>query len=118
MYMHIHSEFQIKAVGRTILRIAATIAWTIRFLWTIGFLAFVALLVIDFCRIPVSVNSSVKYAAEQTLWRKMSPVEDQRLKESQEHCRHVYRQSNGLWTYYCPLCRKKLTPANPPLWQI
>ena len=63
------------------LGIGATILWTIRLLWALGFLAFAGLLVIDLCRIPVSVNSSSRYAAEQTLWRKMSPVEEQRLKE-------------------------------------
>ena len=109
---------QLKAVGRTVIGGGAAIAWTIRFLWALVFLAFASLLVIDLCRIPVSVNSSGKYAAEQTLWRKMSPMEEQRIKELQEHCSHVYRQSNGLWTYYCPLCRKKLTTANPPLWEI
>ena len=116
--MHIHSEFRLKPIGRTVLGIVAAIAWTIRLLWALGFLTFAGLLVIDLCRIPVSVNSSSKYAAEQTLWRKISPAEEQRIKEQQEHCRHVYKQSNGLWTYYCPLCRKKMTKANPPLWQI
>ena len=109
---------QLKAVGRTAVEIGAAIAWTIRLLWALGFLTFAGLLVIDLCRIPVSVNSSSKYAAEQTLWRKISPAEEKQIKELQEHCRHVYGQSNGLWTYYCPLCRKKLTNANPPLWQV
>ena len=109
---------QLKAVGRTDVEIGAAIAWTIRFLWALAFLAFASLLAIDLCRIPVSVNSSEKYAAEQTLWRKISPAEEQRVKELQEHCRHIYIQRNGLVTYYCPLCRKKLTKANPPLWEI
>lgn len=109
---------QLKAVGRTVIGIGVAIAWTVRFLRALGFLIFAGLLVVDLCRIPVSVNSSGKYAAERTLWRKMSPMEEQRLKELQEHCRHIYVQRNGLVTYYCPVCRKKLTTANPPLWQI
>ena len=84
---------QLKAVSRTVLGIGATILWTIRLLWALGFLTFAGLLVIDLCRIPVSVNSSSKYAAEQTLWRKISPAEEQRIKELQERCRHVSRVS-------------------------
>ena len=70
---------QLKAVGRTVIGIGAAIAWTIRLLWAVGFLIFTALLVIDFCRIPVSVNNAWKYAPERTLWRKIEPAEEQRL---------------------------------------
>ena len=40
--------------------------------------------------------------------------EEKKLKELQEHCSHVYKH-NGLFHYYCPICRKKLTKAKPPL---
>ena len=108
---------QLRAVGGAVIGIVANIIWTVRLLWYLGVLCFTALLVHDFCSIPVSVNNSWKYAPEQTLWRKMGPQEEQRLKESQGHCRHIY-VTNGLFGYYCPLCRKKLTRATPPLWQI
>ncbi len=109
---------QLKAVGGAVMGIGAGIVRTVRFLWAVGVLIFTAFLVSDLCRIPASVNNSWKYAVEQTLWRKMSPQEEQRLQNLQEHCHHIYRRENGLWTYYCPLCRKKLTKATAPLWQI
>ncbi len=86
-------------------------------LWGMFVLVFTGLLIVDLFRIPVSVNSSYKYAPEQTLWQKMSPQEDQRLKELQAHCHHIY-VANGRVFYYCPICRTKLTRATAPLWQI
>ena len=89
----------------------------IQLLWYFGVILFAAILVYDLFRIPVSVNNSWKYAPEQTLWRKMTPEEEARVLERQEHCRHVYVH-NGYPTYYCTLCRKKLVKDRPPIWQI
>ncbi len=113
----------LKLIGSKVISIGAGIFWWSRFLWAIGFLVFVGLLVIDLFRIPVSVNSSQEYAPEKTLWEKKDPhdpaviAEEKKLKELQEHCPHIYKH-NGLFHYYCPICRKKLTKDKPPLWQV
>jgi hypothetical protein len=107
----------LKAVGGAVIGIGANIIWTLRLLWYLGFLFITALLVYDLCRIPVSVNSSHKYALERTLWAKMSPEEEQRLIELQEHCHHV-SVHHGYVTYYCALCRKKLVEGTVPLTQL
>ncbi len=108
---------QLKAIGGAVIGIGTNIIWAIRLLWCLGFLFITALLVIDLFRIPVSVNSSHKYALERTLWAKMSPEEEARLLEFQEHCRHVYKH-NGHFTYYCPICRRKLIDGTVPLTQL
>lgn len=113
----------LKLIGSKVISIIIGIGWWARFLWAIGFLFFVGLLLVDLFRIPVSVNSSQEYAAEKTLWEKKDfndpavIAEEKKLKELQEHCPHIY-QHNGLSHYYCPICRKKLTTAKPPLWQV
>jgi len=89
----------------------------IQLLWYVGVILFAVVLVYDLCRIPVSVNDSWKIAPEQTLWRKMAPEEEVRLLERQEHCRHIY-YLNGYPTFYCALCRKKLTKDRPFIWKI
>ena len=107
----------LKLVGGMVIGTWANIVWAIRLLWALGFLAFAALLVVDLIRIPVSVNRSEEYAPEKKFWEKMSPEAEERLKEFQGYCRHVYRH-NGFVTYYCPMCRKKLVKGTVPLWQI
>ena len=110
----------LKLIGSKVISFGAGIAWQARFLWAIGFLIFTGFLILDLFRIPVSVNNSHEYAAEQTLWDKKDPhdpavlAEEKALKELQERCPHVY-EHNGLSHYYCPICRKKLTTAKPPL---
>ena len=114
---------QLKWIGSKAISIGAGIIWWGRLLWALGFLAFTALLVIDFCRIPMSIKSAEEYAPEKALWEKKDPhdpvviAEEKRLKELQEHCSHIYSH-NGLFNYYCPICRKKLTTAKPPIWQV
>ena len=108
---------QLKAIGGAVIGIGANIFRTLQLLWYLGVVFFAALLVYDLCRIPISVNSSHEYAPERTLWAKVSLEEEARLKELQERCRHVYVY-NGYPTYYCTLCRKKLTKDRPPIWQI
>lgn len=108
---------QLKAIGGSVIGIGTTFFRVLQLMWYLGFLFFGAMLVYDLCRIPISVNSSHEYAPERTLWAKMSPEEEARLLERQEHCRHVYVY-NGYPTYYCTLCRKKLVKDRPPIWQI
>ena len=105
---------QLRAIGGAVIGIGTNIVRTVQLLWYLGVVFFAALLVYDLCRIPVSVNSSHKYALERRLWAKMSPEEEQRLLEFQKHCHHVYKH-NGHFTYYCPLCRKKLVECTVPL---
>lgn len=105
---------QLKAIGGAVIGIGANIIWAIRLLWCLGFLLITALLVYDLFRIPVSVNSPHKYAIEERLWRKMTPEEEARLLEFQKHCRHVYKHHHH-FTYYCPICRKKLIEGSVPL---
>ena len=113
----------LKLIGSKVIGVGVEIFWWLRLLWAISFLAFTALLVVDLCRIPVSVNSSQEYAPEKRFWEKKNPndpaviEEEKKLKELQGHCPHIYKH-NGLFHYYCPICRKKLTRAKPPLWQI
>jgi len=114
----------IKQIGSKVIKIGFEIAWWARLLWYLGFLAFAAILVIDLFRIPVySVNNSDQYAPEKQLWEKKDPTdpkviaEEKKLKELQEHCPHIYKY-NGLYHYYCPICRKKLTKAKPPIWSL
>jgi len=105
---------QLKAVGGAVVGFGINIFRIFQILWYLGVVAFAGLLVHDLFRIPVSVNSPKKYALEETLWVKMTPEEEARLLEFQKHCRHVYRFHNH-WTYYCPLCRKKLVEGTVPL---
>lgn len=107
----------LRAIGGAVIGVGANIIWAIRLLWCLGFLFFTALLVIDLFRIPVSVNSSHEYAPEQTLWAKMTPEEETRLKDLQERCHHIYKH-NTFDNYYCPLCQKKLTKDRPYIWRI
>ena len=107
----------LKQISLKVIQIVEGIWRGRRFLWAVFVLVFAGLLVVDLFRIPVSVNSSYQYAPEQTLWRKMTPQEDQRLKDLQAHCHHIYI-ANGRVFYYCPICRTKLTRATAPLWQI
>ena len=107
----------LRLFGAKVISVGVGIIQFFRFLWAVGFLLFTAVLVIDLFRIPVSVNSSHKYAFEQRLWAKMSPEEEQKLLELQKHCHHVYRH-HGYFTYYCPICRKKLIEGSVPLTQL
>ena len=107
----------LRAVGGAVIGIGANIIWAIRLLWYLGFLFITGLLLVDLFRIPVSVNRSHEYAPEQTLWEKMTPEAEQRLKEFQERCHHIYVH-NTIQTYYCPICRKKLTKERPYIWKI
>ena len=100
-----------------VIGIVANTVRVIQLLWYLGVILFAAVLVYDLCRIPVSVNNSWKIAPEQKLWRKMSPEEETRLLERQKHCRHIYH-FNGYPTFYCALCRKKLTKDRPYIWKI
>ena len=108
---------QLKAIGGAVIGIGTNIVKTVQLLWYLGVVFFAALLVYDLFRIPVSVNSSHKYAFEERLWAKMTPEEEIRLKGLQEHCGHVYKH-NGYFTYYCSLCRKKLVEGAVPLTQL
>lgn len=108
---------QLKAIGGAMIGVGTNIFRTFRLLWYLGVVCFAALLVYDLFRIPVSVNSPNKYALEQRLWAKTSPEEEARLLEFQEHCRHVSKH-NGHFTYYCPVCRKKLIEGTVPLTQL
>jgi len=105
---------QLKAIGGMVLGIGTNIFRTIQLLWYLGVVFFAGVLVYDLCRIPISVNSPHKYAVEERLWAKTSPEEEARLLEFQKHCRHVYRHK-GHFTYYCPICRKKLIEGAVPL---
>src|SRR3989338_9091298 len=104
----------LKLAGRMVIGTWTNIVWAARLLWYLGFLAFTLVLVMDLIRIPVSVNRSEEYALEKTLWEKMTPEQEERLKDFQGRCRHVYKH-NGLVTYYCPICRKKLVRGTVPL---
>ena len=114
----------LKQICLTVIQIVEGIWRGLRFLWAVFVLVFTAFLVTDLFSIPVSVNRSYEYAPEKALWEKKDPhnpaviEEAKKLKEQQEHCRHIFVQRNGLVTYYCPLCRKKLTRATPPIWQV
>jgi len=105
---------ELKAVGGAVIGIGINIFRFFQLLWYLFFLFFAGMLVYDLFQIPVSVNSPKKYAAEERLWRKMAPDEEARLLEFQKHCRHVTRFHDH-WTYYCPLCRKKLIEGAVPL---
>ena len=107
----------LRAAGGAVIGIAVNTIRFIQLLWYLGVVLFAAILVYDLFRIPVSVNNSWKYAPEQTLWRSMAPEEEARLKEYQEHCRHIYKH-NTFDNYYCPICRQKLTKDRPYFWRI
>jgi hypothetical protein len=105
----------LKWIGSKVFLLGAEVVWWVRLLWYLTFLFFFAVLVIDTLSIKIySVNNSHEYAPEKTLWTKQTPEEEQRLKAQQERCLHIYH-TNGLYHYYCPVCRKKLTTAEAPL---
>jgi len=105
---------QLKAIGGAVIGFGINVFRFLQLLWCLAVVFFAALLLHDLFRIPVSVNSPHKYALEERLWAKMTPEEEARLKEFQKHCRHIYRH-NGHYTYYCPICRKKLVEGAVPL---
>ena len=105
---------QLKAAGGAVIGFGVNIFRALQLVWYLGFFFFGAMLVHDLFRIPVSVNSPHKYAIEERLWAKMSPEDEARLLEFQKHCRHVYKH-NSHFTYYCPICRKKLIEGSVPL---
>ena len=108
---------QLKAIGGAVIGFGVNVFRGLQLVWYLGVVLFAVLLVIDLFRIPVSVNDSWKYAPEQTLWAKMTPEEEAQLLERQKDCHHIYTR-HGYPTYYCALCRKRLTKDKAPLWQL
>ncbi|GEM_PF-1646923 len=104
----------LRTVGGAVVGIVVNAVRFIQLLWYLGVILFGVVLVHDLFQITVPVNSPHKYATEQRLWAKMTPEEEARLHEFQKHCRHIYKSHNH-WTYYCPLCRKKLVEGAVPL---